>query len=61
MGVTISFKTVREAKAILFLITGDQKLESYKKWLTKELSPRIPASILWQHPNVFTLTDLAKG
>jgi len=61
MGVTIGLKTVREAKAILFLITGDQKLESYKKWLTKEFTPRIPASILWQHPNVFTLTDLVIG
>lgn len=58
MGVTMGLKSVREAKTVLFLITGDQKYESYQKWLTKELSPRIPASILWQHPNVLTLTDL---
>ncbi|HKK12727.1 MAG TPA: 6-phosphogluconolactonase [Flavobacteriaceae bacterium] len=61
MGVTIGLKTVRTAKEILFIVTGDQKLESFRKWLTKELSPQIPASILWQHPNVFTVTDLAKG
>ena len=59
MGVTIGLKTIRTAKEILFIITGNQKLESYHKWLTKELSPQIPASILWHHPNVFTITDLA--
>ena len=58
IGVTMGLKTIREAKEILFLITGEQKEESYRKWLTKELSPRIPASILWQHPNVFAVSNL---
>lgn len=58
IGVTMGLKTVREAKEILFLITGNHKEESFKKWLTKTLSPQIPASILWQHPKVLTLTDL---
>jgi len=58
IGVTMGLKTIKEAKEILFLITGNQKEESYKRWLTKEVSPRIPASILWEHPNVIVITDL---
>lgn len=61
VGVTMGLKTIREAKEILFIITGSQKYHSFTKWLTKELSPQIPASILWQHPHVITLTDLLCG
>ncbi len=58
IGVTMGIKTIMEAKEILFIITGDQKENSYAKWLTKERSPQIPASILWQHEHVMVLTDL---
>ena len=59
IGVSIGLKTIREAKEILFIITGDHKEKSFKKWLTKEHSPQIPASILWRHNHVIALTNLA--
>jgi len=58
IGVTIGLKTIREANEILFIVTGNHKEKSFARWLTKELSPQIPASILWRHHHVIALTDL---
>ena len=57
-GVTLGIKSILEAKEILFIVTGNGKSEVYSKWLSKEVSPELPASILWKHPSVFTVTDL---
>ena len=57
-GVTMGIKSILEAKEILFLITGPGKSEVYAEWCKKVVTPKLPASILWKHPRVYTLTDL---
>ena len=58
IGVTLGIKSILEAKEILFIVTGTGKTAAYTKWLTKEITPNLPASILWKHPKVTLVTDL---
>lgn len=58
LGVTMGIKAILEAREILFLVTGAEKKTAYTQWLTKEVSPNLPASILWKHPRVSLVTDL---
>ena len=58
LGVTMGLKAIMEAKEILFLVTGTGKSEVYSQWRKKIITPELPASILWQHPEVFCVTDL---
>jgi 6-phosphogluconolactonase/glucosamine-6-phosphate isomerase/deaminase len=57
-GVTLGIKSILEAKEILFIVTGTGKTDAYTKWLTKEITPTLPASILWKHPKVTLVTDM---
>ncbi|MGI9547798.1 MAG: 6-phosphogluconolactonase [Flavobacteriaceae bacterium] len=57
-GVTMGIKSVMEAKEVLFIVTGAGKSTVYSQWLKKVVTPKLPASILWKHPGVFTVTDL---
>ena len=58
LGVTMGIKAILDAKEILFIVTGAEKTATYAQWLTKEVTPKLPASILWKHPNVSLVTDL---
>ena len=58
LGVTMGIKAILEAKEILFIVTGAEKTAAYAQWLKKEVTPTLPASILWKHPNVSLVTDL---
>ena len=58
IGVTLGIKSIMEAKEILFIVTGTGKTDAYTKWLTKKITPTLPASILWKHPKVTLVTDL---
>jgi len=57
-GVTMGIKAILEAKEVLFIVTDAEKMAVYSEWLKKELNPKLPASILWKHPNVSLVTDL---
>ena len=54
----MGIKAILEAKEILFIVTGAGKTATYTEWLKKEVTPKLPASILWKHPNVTLVTDL---
>lgn len=58
LGVTMGIKAILDAKEILIVVTGAEKKAAYAQWLTKEVSPKLPASILWKHPRVSLVTDL---
>jgi 6-phosphogluconolactonase/glucosamine-6-phosphate isomerase/deaminase len=58
LGVTMGIKAILEAREILFIVTGAEKKTAYAQWLTKEITPKLPASILWKHPRVSLITDL---
>ncbi len=57
-GVTMGIRAILEAKEILFIVTGTGKRGVYSEWLKKEITPKLPASILWKHPSVSLITDL---
>jgi 6-phosphogluconolactonase/glucosamine-6-phosphate isomerase/deaminase len=57
-GVTLGIKSILEAKEILFIATGTEKIGIYSEWLKKVVTPKLPASILWKHPRVSLITDL---
>lgn len=57
-GVTFGTKAILEAKEILFIVAGTGKSAAYSELLKKVITPKLPASILWKHPAVFTVTDL---
>ena len=58
IGVTLGIKSILQAKEILFIVTATGKTAAYTQWLTKEITPSLPASILWKHPKVTLVTDL---
>tara|TARA_R110002074_G_scaffold197610_16_gene365053 strand:+ start:8260 stop:8967 length:708 start_codon:yes stop_codon:yes gene_type:complete len=58
IGVTLGINSILETKEILFIVTGTGKTAAYTQWLTKEITPSLPASILWKHPKVTLVTDL---
>ena len=58
LGVTMGTKAILQAKEILFVVSGAAKKAVYTTWLTKEITPKIPASLLWKHPKVSLVTDL---
>lgn len=51
-GMTIGMKHILNAKHILFLVTGKEKLEAFEQFMTKEISCHCPASFLWLHAYV---------
>jgi 6-phosphogluconolactonase/glucosamine-6-phosphate isomerase/deaminase len=57
-GVTLGIKSILEAKEILLIVTGTGKTDVYTTWLTKVITPTLPASILWKHPKVTLVTNL---
>lgn len=57
-GVTLGLRSIMEAKEILFIAAGTKKSAVFYRWLKKEITPELPASILWKHPSVFTFTNL---
>ena len=51
-GLTLGMTDILESKKIILLLSGKSKQEIIRKFLSKEISAHLPASLLWQHPNV---------
>jgi galactosamine-6-phosphate isomerase len=56
-GMTVGIKDILQSKKILLLITGQQKQDSIRRFLTGDISTQLPASFLWLHSNVECLID----
>ena len=56
-GITVGLKGILCAKKILLLITGSQKQEAIKRFMTGEITTQLPASFLWLHSNVECFVD----
>lgn len=50
-GITIGLKEILEAKEILLIITGKNKKEVTRRFLSAKADPDVPASVLFGHPN----------
>jgi len=54
-GLTLGMADILQSKMILMLISGKEKKEITRLFLTGKISTRLPASFLWLHANVICL------
>ena len=54
-GLTLGMADILHSKMILILISGKEKQEIVRKFLSKKVSSSVPATFLWIHPNVHCL------
>ncbi len=51
-GLTLGMKDILSSRRIILLISGDGKEEAKQQFFSRTISPKCPASMLWQHDNV---------
>jgi galactosamine-6-phosphate isomerase len=56
-GLTLGMVDILNSKQLILLITGANKAEITKEFMTKKISTSLPASLLWLHPNALCLCD----
>ena len=54
-GLTLGMGEIFQSKKILMLINGSHKKDIVRKFLSKQISSWLPASLLWLHPHVICL------
>jgi glucosamine-6-phosphate deaminase len=58
-AMTVGLRTLREARAILLLVTGETKAKALRDVLEAPVSTRRPASLLRDHPRLTIIADRA--
>ncbi len=56
-GLTIGLKDILLSGKIIILISGKGKAEIFKNFLSGKITPFLPASFLWLHPDTECLVD----
>lgn len=56
-GLTLGMADILKSKKIILLIIGIGKEHILKQFLTQKITPFLPASFLWLHPNVECYLD----
>jgi len=56
-GLTLGMKDILRSKKIILLVTGTGKELTIKQLLTKKVTSQLPASFLWNHPQVVCYID----
>ena len=56
-GLTLGMADILQSRKILMLVTGVGKSDVVKEFFSKKITPQLPASFLWLHPNVTCLVD----
>ena len=56
-GLTLGMVDILNAKQLILLISGANKAEITKEFMTKRITTSLPASLLWLHPNALCLCD----
>ncbi|SHG30179.1 galactosamine-6-phosphate isomerase [Flagellimonas flava] len=51
-GITLGMQDILSSRRIILLISGDGKEEAKQQFFSRTISPKCPASMLWQHNNV---------
>lgn len=54
-GLTLGMADILQSKMIVMLISGSQKRDIVKKFLSEKITTLVPASFLWLHPRVICL------
>lgn len=60
-ALTMGIGNIMAARRLLLLATGETKADILAQALNGPVTPRVPASILQQHPSVLVLADTAAG
>ncbi len=58
-GLTLGMKEILDSRRIIMLVSGKGKQEVAGRFLEGKVSPQLPASFLWQHPQVECLVESA--
>lgn len=58
-AVTVGIQTIMESRKILLLVSGQAKMEAFKRLLSDEIDESFPASVLKLHNDVTVITDIA--
>lgn len=58
-AITVGLRTLREARALLLLVTGETKAPALRALLEDPVSTRRPASLLRDHPRLTIIADRA--
>ena len=56
-GLTLGMEEILSSRQIIMLVSGKGKKRIAEKFLEGTVSTELPASFLWQHPNVECLVD----
>ena len=56
-GLTLGIANLMEAKNVMLIVSGEKKAEILKKVLEEEISNKLPASLLRNHPNFTVFAD----
>jgi galactosamine-6-phosphate isomerase len=56
-GLTLGMMDILNSKQLILLISGVNKAEITKEFMTKKITTSLPASLLWLHPNAICLCD----
>jgi galactosamine-6-phosphate isomerase len=58
-GLTLGLGDILRSRKILLLVSGTKKRAILKRMLKPRVSPRLPASFLWLHPDAAVICDRA--
>lgn len=56
-GLTLGMANILQSRTIILLLTGKGKKQAIKELFNREISPYLPASFLWLHPQVYCYLD----
>lgn len=57
-GLTLGMADILQSRKIILLIAGSGKEKAISEFLSKKITPHLPASFLWLHPNVECYIDM---
>lgn len=58
-GLTLGLRNILSAHTVLLLVSGKHKLPVMNQFQKRQITTRLPVSLLWTHPNVTCIGDLA--
>lgn len=56
-GFTIGLQGIFRARKVLMLVSGERKQEAYEAFMSRKITTKVPASLLWLHPDCDTFID----
>lgn len=57
-GLTLGMRAIMQARKVVLLISGSGKRPIVENLLRQKITPNLPASFLWAHPDVCCFRDL---